>query len=91
MKGREQMAKKINCKHGLEPKEEIEARRLKDKLIRKDKETIAEVKETFKKWVTSGEDIPFIMFLKGSNKVMASAIVRACQEQDNFFESIVLY
>ena len=64
--------KKINCKHGLTNKEEIEARRLKNKLLENDKEVIAQMEMLFLEWLKedrSKEYMPiyFSWYIKEKN------------------------
>lgn len=84
------MAKKINCKHGLNHKQEIEARRLRVKLDRGDKETLEKYHNFWLEWFKLPNK-PFKIFLKERDLVYYSAYIRACQfnEEQKIFTSIV--
>lgn len=70
--------KKINCKHGLTRKEEIAARRLRQKIEANDPDTWAEIIKLREKWLE--EDVEEIFFLdylsKSGHTVLYSAIMR---------------
>ena len=69
--------KKINCKDGLTHKQEIEARRLRQKIEANDPDTWAEIIKLRKQWLEKNEGDWFLNFL--SNKghiVLYSAILR---------------
>ena len=69
------MAKKINCKDGLDKKQEIEARRLRVKLEQGDEETLAKYHEIYVAWYNS--KVPhFADFLKEQDIIYYSAYVR---------------
>ena len=70
------MKKKINCKHGLSNKEEIEARRLKAKLLSCDKETHKALREHIKQWIITRETQEFEDHLKNKDIVFYSAWLR---------------
>lgn len=69
------MVKKINCKDGLDKKQEIEARRLRVKLEEGDEETLAKYHDIYVAWYNSKEP-SFAEFLKNKNIVYASAYAR---------------
>ena len=73
--------KKINCKHGLERRQEIEARLLRRRLEQDpvDEETFLKVKEYFKEYKKSGKQT-FFDFLKKKDIVMYSAMLRLQSE-----------
>lgn len=76
------MGKKINCKHGLTNKQEIEARRLKAKIEENDTETMAEISKLRKEWIEEGKEPRFINFLlKNGHVVLCSAIMRITDEK----------
>lgn len=67
--------KKINCKDGLSRKQELLARRLKDKLIEENEETLKLKEEYIRLWHNS--DIPtFLEFLKIKDPIFYSAFKR---------------
>lgn len=77
------MSKKINCKHGLDKRDEIEARRLKTKILAEDKNTLFCYHML---WIKSSTfEKTFEDFLKEENIVLYSAYVRACQAKDKNF------
>lgn len=69
------MAKKINCKHGLDRNQEIEARRLRIKLEQGEEETLAKYHEIYVAWCKSKEP-HFADFLKNQDIICYSAYVR---------------
>lgn len=69
------MAKKINCKHGLDKKQEIEARRLRVKLEQGDEETIETYHKLYVAWSNSKEQY-FVDFLKRQDLIYYSAYAR---------------
>ena len=72
------MAKKnkINCKDGLEGKEEIQARRLRDKLEQGDKEIIEFVKILYAEWYKKPSK-GFLQWLYDNDKrILSSALKR---------------
>ncbi|MBQ8043784.1 MAG: hypothetical protein IJ272_06520 [Clostridia bacterium] len=69
------MAKKINCKHGLDKKQEIEARRLRVKLEQGDEETLAKYHKIYVAWYYSKEP-NFADFLKRQDIIFYSAYAR---------------
>lgn len=83
------MAKtKRNCKHGLDEKQEIQARRIKDILIdkvdkpEKKEEYIAKLKKLYNECFQQNKDIVegeefFIGYLKEKDIVLYSAYIRA--------------
>lgn len=68
--------KKINCKHGLTSKEEIEARRLKSNILEGDgkifEERFVSLYNTYKKQMNGG----FYEYILKNDKVMYSAFER---------------
>lgn len=75
------MAKKINCKHGLTHKQEIEARRLRRKIEENDAETMAEITRLKKLWLHEKERMMFISYLAiNGYDVLCSAILRIKDE-----------
>lgn len=73
------MAKKINCKDGLDKKQEIEARRLRVKLEQGDEETIARYHKLYVAWYNSKEP-HFADFLKERDIIYYSAYVRITEK-----------
>ena len=71
------MAKTINCKHGLDRKQEIEARRLKDKLEAREKETVTMFHNLYEEYKNSQSSYTFDEFLKERDMVAYSAYARA--------------
>lgn len=69
------MAKKINCKHGLDKKQEIEARRLRVKLEQGDEETLARYHKIYVAWCNSKQP-HFADFLKEQDIICYSAYAR---------------
>ena len=69
------MAKKINCKDGLDKKQEIEARRLRVKLEQGDEADIAQYHEIYVEWYNSKEP-HFADFLKRKDIIAYSAYAR---------------
>lgn len=72
------MIRKINCKHGLEKRQELDARRLREKLEEGDKDAI----QLFHTLYLESVAIPnrtFEAYLKEKNKVYYSAYVRAVE------------
>lgn len=69
------MAKKINCKHGLDRKQEIEARRLRVKLEQGDEETLERHHKLYVAWYNSKET-HFADFLKKQDFICYSAYTR---------------
>jgi len=74
------MGKKINCKHGLDKKQEIQARRLRLKLEQGDNEIIAEYKKFWQEWFVEPKT-GFLEFLQKKDIVYYSAYIRASQTQ----------
>ena len=72
------MGKKINCKHGLDRKQEIQARRIKEKIIKFDEDIFNEYYLYRNEWLKSHSNVSFKEFLKQKNIVHYSAYVRAC-------------
>ena len=71
------MKSKINCKHGLDRKQEIQARRLRVKLEQGDEQVFKEYKKIWKEWF----DCPkggFTNYLEERHPVHYSAFMRAC-------------
>lgn len=69
------MAKKINCKHGLDKKQEIEARRLRVKLEQGEHETISRYHSFYIDWCKSKEP-HFADFIKKQDVICYSAYAR---------------
>lgn len=74
------MGKKINCKHGLDKKQEIQARRLRVKLELGDNEVIVEYKKLWDEWFVEPKT-GFVEFLQKRDVVYYSAYLRASQTQ----------
>ena len=74
------MSKKINCKHGLENKQEIQARRLRVKLEQGNTEVIAEYKKFWQDWFVEPKT-GFLEYLQKKDIVYYSAYLRASQTQ----------
>lgn len=72
------MGKKINCKHGLDNKQEIQARRIRAKLEQGDNETIVEYKNLWDEWFVEPKT-SFLEFLQKKDLVYYSAYIRASQ------------
>ena len=70
------MKKKINCRHGLNEREEIQARRLKNKIIERDYEALQLLRTHVMEWFVSGREITFEEYLQEKNKVVSSAWTR---------------
>lgn len=70
------MAKKIHCKHGLEGKEEIEARRLRRKLEIGDEELEKEIKALYAKWFEKPNKSFLNWLVDNDKKVLSSALAR---------------
>ena len=71
------MAKKINCKDGLNHTQELEARKIRRKLLEKDEATIKLVVQKYLWWFNNGKKKTYFMFwLSGADKVMYSALSR---------------
>ena len=80
------MNKKVNCKHGLTKKEELLARKLKNKIVQKDEKTIEVIQVLFKQWKASrmeGERMTFGQHVLKRNKALYSAILRVYPEVEN--------
>lgn len=76
--GEKIMGKKINCRHELDKKQEIQARRLRVKLDNKDPETLHQYYLLWLNWLEiSG--ISFKEFLKQKDVVYYSAYIRSCK------------
>ena len=70
------MAKKVNCKDGLNYNEEVQARKLRWLLEDKDEETISNVKTLYEEWFKKPKE-GFLQWLYSSgNKVLSSALKR---------------
>lgn len=69
--------KKINCRHGLGPKEEIQARRLKDKILQEDKTVIEERINPLYKSFSVKINGSFYEYVKKNDIVLYSAFERA--------------
>ena len=69
------MAKKINCKHELDKKQEIQARRLRVKLEQGDEETLERYHKLYVAWCNS-EQPHFADFLREQDIICYSAYVR---------------
>lgn len=67
------MNKKINCRHGLNNKEELEARRLKNKLLSGDREAHKIIKDVMRDWLSTRGSISFEEYLKERDKVLYSS------------------
>lgn len=74
------MGKKINCKHGLDNKQEIQARRLRANLEQGDKDVITEYKKLWEEWFDEPK-MGFLEFLQKRDVVYYSAYIRAAQNQ----------
>ena len=69
------MASKINCKHGLERKEEIQARRLRVKIESGDAEVLNKIREHYLDWLKRPQS-SFDEYLKKIDRPLASAVMR---------------
>ena len=67
--------KKINCKHGLNNSEEIQARRIKHQLEAGDETYIQLIRELYNKWFMKPKE-SFYDWLEPKDKVMVSALKR---------------
>lgn len=85
------MGKKINCKHGLTHKQEIEARRLKDKLLKLTTEPVPELSLWKNKWLENKEYqySTFEQFLKRNNIVLYSALKRLHTKENDIYGEIL--
>ena len=79
--------KKINCKHGLNEREEIEARRLKNKLTEGDKETRKIIRKYMSDWLNSDKNTDFREYLRKNDKIAWSAWIRFCTNNEVSFVS----
>lgn len=70
------MGKLIHCKDDLDKKEEIQARRIKDMLLKNNPKIVEKLKSYAMEWLKSPTE-PFEMFLASKNKVLSSAYKRA--------------
>lgn len=83
--------KKIKCKHELDPREEIQARRLKDKILSEDKEVYLLLKNSFLIWSDrDNEMLSFEDYLKNKDKVLYSAYKRVLQVKPDIISSIMI-
>lgn len=75
--------KKINCKDGLNYKEEIQARKMRRKLEENDEELIQKVMELYAKWYKKPNK-SFLSWLKDKDeKVLSSALSRLDNWQEH--------
>lgn len=70
------MAKKIHCKHGLDRREEIEARRLRRRLEIGDIELSQEVKNLYAEWFKKPTKSFTNWLIDNDKKVLSSALTR---------------
>ena len=75
------MKKKINCKHGLDIKQEMEARRIRNKLEHRDKDVLKEFRDMFEEYLKQPRTYSYIMFLKNKNLVYYSVLLRIMGEE----------
>ena len=76
------MGKKINCKHGLTHKQEIEARRLRRKIEENDEAIMKEIANLKQKWLAENDRMMFISYLaKQGHSTLCSAILRIKDEK----------
>lgn len=71
---------KINCRHGLDKIQEIQARRIRAKLEAEEKETIEKYRRLWKAW-SSVSKMSFEQYLVSQDVVVYSAYIRACQRK----------
>lgn len=71
------MAKKINCKHDLDKKQEIEARRVRVKLENGDTEVMQKYHHIWEQWFKA-PSMSFDSYLRNSDVILYSAYVREC-------------
>ena len=76
------MARKINCKHGLDKRQELQARRLRVKLEASDSETLETYHKLYMEYLEAPRE-SFESFLKNKNIVYYSAISRVVKAQGN--------
>jgi len=70
------MAKKVNCKDGLNYKEEIQARRMRSRLEERDEELIEYIKVLYAEWFKKPHE-GFLQWLYINDKrVLSSALKR---------------
>ena len=67
--------KKINCKHGLNSSEEIQARRIKRLLEAGDESYIQMIRDLYREWFMKPKE-SFFDWLEPKDKVLVSAIKR---------------
>ena len=72
--------KKINCRHGLNERQELEARKLRIKLEEGESTTLELYNSLYKSWFSSNEP-SFISFLIEKNMVYYSALKRAIKHK----------
>jgi len=84
--------KKTNCRHGLNRKQEIEARRIREKLEESDKQIMAEYHKMWEEW-NKKPYTSFAEYVKKHSLTYYSAYIRACQNSDahSVYRKIVLY
>lgn len=80
------MAKKINCKDGLNHAQELEARKIRRKLLEKDEATIKLVAQKYLWWQKNKNNRSFFCYLVGEDKVLCSALDRVENWQNLVFE-----
>lgn len=74
------MSKKVNCRHGLDGRQEIQARRVRLKLEQGESEVLANYKGFWEEWFVDPKT-SFVEFLKNKDMVYYSAYLRAIQNQ----------
>jgi len=75
--------KKINCKHGLDAKQEVTARRLSKKIEDVDTETISLYRGLYKEYFLAPKE-SFESYLKRKDAVYYSAFIRAADRIGKF-------
>lgn len=80
------MAKKINCKHGLDRMQELEARKIKRKLLDKDEATKKLIMQKYLLWQSNKCGVSFLYWLKNDNIIIFSALMRIENWQKLIFD-----
>ena len=66
---------KIKCKHGLDYKQEFEARKIRQKILDKDPETTKHIQDMVKKWAGQ-QDLTILEFLKAQGDVVYYSAIK---------------
>ncbi len=76
--------KKINCKHGLTPAEEVQARKLRWQLEKGDEDYNTLIRELYAEWFVKPKS-SFYDWLEPQDKVLSSALRRMYDWQKTVF------